>query len=182
MYNRHVRIGIISDTHDHLENIDRAFELLAQENIEMVLHLGDWVAPYTVDHVATRAAKLKVPLKGVLGNNDGELFIIVSQNPAKWHIELGHHTLEVAAGERHIILYHGTDQNITNSLIMSSQYDAVFSGHTHEPRNEMVGKTLALNPGTLSGFSYTRGGIIPQGELAVYDTKAHQAQLIAFDI
>jgi len=177
-----MKIGVVSDTHDHLENIERAFELLSKEHVNMVCHLGDWVAPFAVDCVSRQAKKLGVPLKGVFGNNDGEIFMIVSSNPDRWKIDLGQHTLQIDAEDRKIILYHGTDQKLTAGLIASGAYDAVFSGHTHSPRNELKGRTLDLNPGTLSGFSGERGGKITTGELAVYDSAANTARLLSFPL
>lgn len=148
----------------------------------MVCHLGDWVAPYAVDHVVQKTKALGVPLKGVLGNNDGEVFIIMAENPKVWQINLGKQTLAFEAEGRKIILYHGTDKNLTEGLIAGGAYDAVCSGHTHVPRNEMVGSTLALNPGTLSGFSGPRGGDITIGELAVYETTTNSAELLTFPL
>lgn len=175
-------IGVISDTHDRLNTIDRAMETLEKYRVDMIVHLGDWIAPYTVNHIVQRSKDIGVPLKGVLGNNDGEIFMIATRNPKEWSFELGKDTLVVAASDRTIILYHGTDGRITEGLIKSGEYDAVFSGHTHEPRNEMIETTLALNPGTLSGFSSLRGGHIKQGELAVYDSSTNAAQLLTFPL
>ncbi len=177
-----MKIGLISDTHDQLKNIERAFSLLGKEKIDLVCHLGDWIAPYSIDLVASLAEKMDVPLKGVLGNNDGEVFIIVGENPRRWKMELGQQTLTIEAEGRTIILYHGTDPNLTEGLIASGNYDAVFSGHFHVPRNEMVNKTLALNPGTLSGYSLDRGGQIKIGEFAVYDSQNNTAKIIEFPL
>lgn len=177
-----MRIGVISDTHDHLENIDRAIALLGEQRIDLLCHLGDWVAPYAVDEVVREARKLPVPVKGVFGNNDGEIFLIVSKNPHEWGVDFGHHTLAFEAGGKRIVLYHGTDPRITEALARSGEYDAVFVGHTHLPRNEVVGRTLVLNPGTLSGFSIQRGGRLSQGECALYDTTKGTAELFSFPL
>jgi predicted phosphodiesterase len=37
-----MKIGIISDSHDHLENIRKSADLFKQRKIEFVLHLGDF--------------------------------------------------------------------------------------------------------------------------------------------
>lgn len=78
-----------------------------------------------------------------------------------------------------MVLYHGTDARITEALIKSGIYDVVLSGHTHEPSKEKIGEVLALNPGTLSGFSKKRGRL-KEGELAVYDSSTHAAELLTF--
>lgn len=177
-----MKIGVISDTHDHLENVDKAFALLEKHGVEMIVHCGDWVAPYSVEHISKKALALGVALKGVLGNNDGEVFQIISNRDHAWELEMGKETLELDVDKRNIAVYHGTDKTITDSLEKSDTYDAVFSGHTHVPRSEMVEGTLALNPGTLSGFSAPRGGSIDIGELAVYDTTANTTEFITFPL
>ncbi len=61
-------IGIISDTHDNLPAIQKAVELFNERNVDLVLHAGDFVSPFTA-----RAFKnLNAPIKAVFGNNDGD--------------------------------------------------------------------------------------------------------------
>ncbi len=180
-----MRIGVLSDTHDHLENIDRAFALFGDRRVEMVVHLGDWVAPYTVSHVMTHAARLGVPLKGVLGNNDGELFGIleaVGSAAAHGGAELRQHTFVLDVDGRKIILSHGSDAQVTDALIRCGAYDAVFTGHTHVPDALTVGRTLAVNPGTLSGFSAKRGGQLREAEVAIYSSDSNTAEIVSFPI
>ena len=63
-----MRIGILSDTHDYLDMVDAAVNRLNREGVDLVLHAGDYISPFVVP----RLAKLKSPLIGVLGNNDGD--------------------------------------------------------------------------------------------------------------
>jgi uncharacterized protein len=65
-----MKVGVISDTHDQIENILKAVELLNQEKVELVVHCGDWVAPFTLKFYHA----LKCPIKGIFGNNDGDKF------------------------------------------------------------------------------------------------------------
>lgn len=62
------KIGIMADTHDRLQLIDRAVETLNREGVDLVLHAGDYVAPFAV----LRLKPLKAKLIGVFGNNDGD--------------------------------------------------------------------------------------------------------------
>lgn len=179
---RSMRIGIISDTHDHIANTERAILLLREKGIELLCHLGDWVAPFTVESIVRSIRKYDIPLKGVLGNNDGEVFDIVRTNPQKWEIELAHHTLSFVVDKKTVVLYHGTDEIITDALVHSGKYDVVCTGHTHVPGSVHIGSTILVNPGTLSGFSPPRGGKIDVGECAVYDAKTHTVDLLNFPL
>lgn len=59
-----MKIGLISDTHDNIENILKAVTAFKDENVDVVLHAGDYVFPKSVESFAG------VKLIGVLGNND----------------------------------------------------------------------------------------------------------------
>jgi putative phosphoesterase len=63
-----MKVGIMSDSHDHLINIRKAVETFKEAGVGFVLHAGDFVAPF----VANELQKLNCPLLGVFGNNDGE--------------------------------------------------------------------------------------------------------------
>ena len=43
-------IGIISDTHDNIYMIDKAVEELNKRQVRLVLHAGDYISPFTVQH------------------------------------------------------------------------------------------------------------------------------------
>jgi len=64
-----MRIGLISDTHDNLVALDRALAALEAAGVEAVIHAGDFCSPFALKLLLGR---LRVPLLGVFGNNDGE--------------------------------------------------------------------------------------------------------------
>ena len=70
-----MKIGIMADSHDNLEKIAAAVEVFNNEKVELVLHAGDFIAPFT----ARPLKYLKCPLTGVFGNNDGEKFGLLKQ-------------------------------------------------------------------------------------------------------
>lgn len=138
-------IGLISDTHDHVTNTKKAVRHFKDRNVDLVIHAGDYCSPFIIPHFEG------LPLKGIFGNNDGDLYTLMQKfREIGADIEGGF--LDLNADGRRIAVYHGTHQGITNALRSCRTYDVVISGHTHEPVNEMVGKTLAVNPGTANGF------------------------------
>jgi hypothetical protein len=119
------------------------------------------------------------PFKGVLGNNEGDLFMLCERiNEFKFPLELSHHTLSGRLDGKKYIIYHGQDNYLTESLIISQKYDLVLTGHTHIPLIESQGKTLHCNPGTVSDAA--NFDIIKSPTLAIYDTRKHQANIIEF--
>lgn len=151
-----MRIGIISDTHDDLDSVDRAIAIFNRQKVSLVVHAGDFIFPGIVERFrALESAKLV----GVLGNNDGEKFGLL-----KKFKEIGGELKITDLGEIEdednkdirIALYHGTDQNLREAVIASGIYDIFIHGHTHVKRlaqkvtkiADKEKETLVLNPGT----------------------------------
>lgn len=173
-----MKIGVISDTHDQVKNLLRAVKFLNRQKVKQIYHCGDWVAPFTIEFFFNEC-KPQAPVKGVLGNNEGDRFRIVQRiNEHKLPIELDQHVLEDKIDNRTVALYHGQNKAITASLISCGKYDAVFTGHTHIPINQQHGKTLHLNPGTICDAAKSK--LIDDPTLALYDTISNSAQIIKF--
>ncbi len=106
-------IGIISDTHDNLDAMDRAVEYLNSRDLEMVIHAGDYIAPFA----AIALKRLNAKIVGVFGNNDGEKTGL--QDKAS---DLGstiEDLLEFTQGGRKIAVYHGTIKAVFDALVKS---------------------------------------------------------------
>ena len=63
-----MKIGIMSDSHGNVGAIQRAVALFNRENVDLVVHAGDYVAPPS----AKELLALKAELVTVLGNMDME--------------------------------------------------------------------------------------------------------------
>ena len=46
-----MRIGVLSDTHDHLGYLRRAVDALCDLQVELALYAGDYVAPFVVNEL-----------------------------------------------------------------------------------------------------------------------------------
>jgi hypothetical protein len=137
-----MKIGIISDTHDNIPKIKEAVSLFNRENVGMVIHAGDYVAPFAV-----RALDgLKCEYVGVFGNNDGEKFGLMRASRGK--INPPPHSIKVDG--KNILILHDPVELI--ALIKSQIYDIIVYGHTHEPVIEKQEKTLVVNPGECGGW------------------------------
>lgn len=139
-------IGIVSDSHDNLAAIRQAVAFLNARDVSMVLHAGDFVAPFTVREFKN----LKCPFHGVFGNNDGE-----KKGLSRAFSEMGTEIKEfeeINQGGKKIALYHGTITEFLSALISGGEYDVVVRGHTHNPEVKKEGRTLVINPGELCGY------------------------------
>jgi len=141
-----MKVGILSDTHDHRGAAEGALLLFRAEGVGMVLHLGDVCSP------AVLAGYLdgEIPLRGVFGNNDYDRDGL--QEATGGVFRQGPRVETV--GGRKILLAHSYEQ-LQGELSGQGRFDLVLFGHTHRPLTMRVGKALVVNPGESCGL--TRG-------------------------
>lgn len=139
-------IGLISDTHDNVPYIKKAVTRLKEERVKLVLHAGDYIAPFT----AKPYAELDVPLIGVFGNNCAETELL-----QKVYSEVGGdlrgYFTEVEADRLKIALFHGhRKQDIDQAK--QGDYDVVVRGHSHRASISEENGVLVVNPGEVCGY------------------------------
>jgi putative phosphoesterase len=137
-----MRLGIVSDSHGHMELTRPAVRMLESLEVERVLHCGD------IGSVEVAAMFAPWPTDFVLGNCDcnlDELGAGIAAAGLTFHSEFA--DLEFA-GKR-VALLHSHDQRKFQQVICSGEYDLVCYGHTHVAKIEQHGATLVVNPGAL---------------------------------
>ena len=66
-----MKIGIISDSHDDVDNVNRAIDIFEKENVKTVIHAGDIIYPPIIKEFK-KLTDRDVEFFGIFGNNDGE--------------------------------------------------------------------------------------------------------------
>lgn len=173
-----MKIGVMSDTHDRLEEVEKAIKLFQKEKVELIIHCGDWVSPFVPQFIYSLKPKLTISIKSVFGNNEGDHFRFFERKKKEnWNIEFYKESFDLEIDGKKIVVYHGSSKLLIDGLVNCGEYDAMFQGHTHEIVNEYIGKTLHLNPGTTSG--YVRGGIVTNNKtVAIYNSGNNKAEII----
>jgi putative phosphoesterase len=146
-----MKIGIISDTHDDVDNINKAIDIFEEEKVEVIIHAGDVISPPMIKEFQ-RLMENNVQFFGVLGNNDGEkkgLELAFDSINGKLLGDFG----KIEIDSLKFGIYHGTDDKKVKKIINSNKFDVFIYGHTHRkfPENvniEKIGKTIVLNPGS----------------------------------
>ncbi len=141
-----MKIGLMSDTHDRIDAVEKAIDFFNHERVAHVLHAGDLVSPF----VAPKFAKLKAKLHYVWGNNEGDREFIRVKFGEIGVEPLGNFASLNLDG-RKIALLHGTHEEIVDVLLKSGAYDVVVRGHNHRAEIR-EGKTLLVNPGEVCGY------------------------------
>ncbi|MCS7138686.1 MAG: metallophosphoesterase [Crenarchaeota archaeon] len=159
-------IGLISDTHDHLIMIEKAVAFFNKRKVEVVLHAGDVISPFTARKFKDCNAKLIL----VYGNNDGD-----RSNLQRMFSEIGAQFYWPAAileldGKKTLLL-HGEDSKLIEEIASKNMFDLIVSGHTHEEKVRRIGVTLWINPGEACGYLTGRSTI------GVYDSSTHEVEI-----
>ncbi len=136
-----MRIGVISDTHDNLNAINKAVKFFNSEQVDLVLHAGDFVSPFTL----MMLKELSCKLIGVFGNNDGDKLMLKKMSEGS--IYNSPHTINL--GDKRAIISHELP---LEALIQSQYYDLIVFGHTHQVDSRVVDKTIIINPGECGGW------------------------------
>lgn len=139
-----MRIGVISDTHNHLPNVARIVELLNQAGVERVVHTGDITQARTLEVLA----RLDPPLIGVFGNNDRGERDALEAAAARYDITLSDPPFTLQLAERRIVIVH--DPRALADL-SPADHDVALHGHTHRRTIERDGGRLVFNPGECAG-------------------------------
>jgi len=160
-----MKLGVLADTHDNMPKIARAVELFNREEVELVLHAGDYISPIT----AKELKKLEAKLIGVFGNNDGDKPLLIRRFREEGIGELYEDYRELELGGRRLVLMH--QPKFLEALIASRKYDVIIYGHTHEV-DLRAGPPLVLNPGEAGGWLTGRATV------ALLDLEALKAEII----
>ena len=120
-----MHIGLISDTHDNIYNIEKFVKICRDKNIDLVIHAGDIVRPESVKSFEG------VRLIGVLGNNDieEERLSLSSKRSA---VNLKATFVKLNRIMYLIAVYHGTNAKKKSLVLQSGKYNVLVCGHTHK--------------------------------------------------
>ncbi len=137
-------LGVVSDTHGHVQYARNGVRMLESFGVAAVLHCGDIGSETIVPLFAAW------PTHFVFGNVDvgdtaDELRAAIERAGQTCHDRFG--SIELAGAK--IALLHGDDERLLTRTIANGVHAIVCHGHTHVPRREHIGRTLVLNPGAL---------------------------------
>lgn len=161
-------LGLISDTHDNLPIVDRVVKRLNREDVRLVLHAGDYIAPFVIP----KFKELKGQLIGVFGNNDGDRRLLRKKSNELDGLEIRGNFAETFTAGLRIGLLHGDEEELLKALINSGRFDAVVHGHTHKAEVHRIGKTLVVNPGEACGY------LSGESTIALFDTDNRKAEIV----
>jgi putative phosphoesterase len=161
-------IGLIADTHDCLPMVDKAVRRMNEENVDIVLHAGDYVSPFVIP----RFKELKMKLVGVFGNNDGDHELLRKRFSENERLEIRGNFAEATIDNLRFALLHGSEKELLKALIDGECFDVVVHGHSHNAEVYRKGRTLVVNPGEVCGY------LSGKSTVALFDTAKREARIV----
>ncbi|MHA1506500.1 MAG: metallophosphoesterase [Candidatus Asgardarchaeia archaeon] len=167
-----MRIGIISDTHDNLDMIRKAIEKFVEMKVELIIHCGDMVSPFS----AREFKKVGDKLIYVYGNNDGDR-IALGNVLRKIGATVYEGPLKLEISGIKFMIYHGfKDAELTKEfprIVAEKNYcDYILYGHTHKLDVEKINNSVIINPGECCGY------LTGESTIAVLDTESKKVDIL----
>ncbi len=161
-----MKIALLSDIHDHIDNMLTAFHYALEKDCSHLLFMGDMESLSTLSLMCE-----EWPHRAdiVFGNNEYDLtshLMLACGSRCTHHKHIG----EVTLDGRRIIFSHYAQK--VYPAVLSGEYDAAFFGHTHRTEAYYSGHTLVANPGEV-------GGVRQAPSFAVYDTATNSVEFVA---
>jgi len=142
--------------------IAKAVELFNNEEVDLILHAGDFISPIT----AKEFKSLKAKLIGVFGDNDAQKLLLQRRFQDIGEFYEDYHELEIEG--KKVVLMH--QPKFLEILIASGKYDLIIYGDTHEI-DIREGHPLVVNPGECGGWLTGRSTV------AIVDLETMKAEL-----
>lgn len=149
-----MKVGVLADTHDRLPAIRELLRQMADAGAGMVLHCGDFCAPFAMQPFIDA----HLSLAGVFGRNDGDRkgLIAMSQKAVGAELFEGPHSLKI--GGARILIVNDIADVQARSI---DGHQIVVHGCTHRQELKSRGDTLIVNPGEGCGWVHgTPGGAV----------------------
>jgi len=168
-----MKIAVISDSHDHKNNILKAVSIINEKNVDALIHCGDYVAPFVKKWFDELNNSIKKNFYGVFGNNDGEKLFLKQNLGQICEFTQNSNELILELGGKRIFASHMPRQQTIEALANSGNFDIILSGHTHSLSNKKLDNgALVINPGEICGY------ITGKATFAILDTEKMESEII----
>ena len=141
-----MKVGLISDTHNHLRESRRALDLLVARGARHLVHCGD-VGEDVVALLSAVCREHGIRAHVAVGNCDRAHLEDAPFLASPAGIERAEAPEFVLAGKRCLAL-HGDNETRLEAALAAETFDYVFTGHSHASADQRSGKTRRLNPGS----------------------------------
>ena len=111
-----MKLGFFADTHDNLPMVIKAVRFFNLKQVDLVLHLGDFVSPFFISAIND----LKAGFVGIFGNNDGDKLMLQTKFRERG-LDLFNPPYTINKDGRKILMMHEPFE--LDALIKSGEYN-----------------------------------------------------------
>jgi putative phosphoesterase len=161
-----VQIGVFSDTHDDLDNLQLVLDAYRAAGLERLIHCGDMTSAATARHLDGFEV---IYVDGNMDQASEEIYRTLRDlHPHNVMVP----TYEGEIGGVSLAVTHGDNERELQRLIQDGSFRYIFTGHTHRRRDERIGDTRIFNPGALGGLKFE------SWSYSIFDLATDQAEVI----
>lgn len=161
-----MKIGIVSDIHDNLPNLQKFLNWCEKEKITTMICCGDITNNETLEEISKFNGKIFMV--------SGNIKLFDDENiPQYKNITYFHQKGIFKIDNKLVGMCH--EPFYIEEIMKEKNCDIIFYGHTHTPWEEKKESTRVINPGTLSGT-------FKRSTFAVWDTENDNLELKLLDI
>ncbi len=154
-----MKFGLTGDTHNNLKNIREICSIFNRYELDFVIHTGD----ITLSKSLELFKELKMPLKGVFGNNDQDEKQSLLEVCKRENFQFSDF-LEIKISNSKSVYAVHDPKDIEDYFYAPG--NIIVHGHTHRFRNEIIKDSYIFNPGECAGLmkGFNSIGIIEANE------------------
>ena len=146
-------VGVVSDTHNNIPNIEKIIEIFNSEQVDVVVHTRDISKAETL----RLFSRLNCPMMGVFGNND-RIEKGLHEVCKELNFEFNEPPFLLCLKDKKVAIFHEPDL-IEDFLKQHSDIDLILHGHTHRYREEKIGNSIIFNPGESAGSMESKNAL-----------------------
>lgn len=160
-----MKIALLSDSHDNVDNLEKAIADANSRDCEILIHAGDLMSPQHIDNLK----RFKGKAFFVFGNNDSEKEEIRERSKDSNILVAGDFYDGMIDDQRVYVTHY---PEIAKTAFFSGSYDLVVFGHTHQKMSERKDEKILINPGEIYG---QRKG---HASWAIYDSETRGVEFV----
>jgi putative phosphoesterase len=136
-----MKAGIITDTHDLHDILEKAIDVFTEHQVDYILHAGDITSPSTIHAFASIDHARLIAVFGNCDVDKSSLESVVKSQQGEIH----NVRYKGKIADKKVLMAH--DPRNLGDMPITEDFDLIVYGHTHVQDIHRQGNTLIINPG-----------------------------------
>jgi putative phosphoesterase len=160
-------IGLMSDTHNDVDYIQKAVDIFKERDIKILVHAGDITSFRMLDYLKDFDCYI------ALGNGDEIDRDDINAKAASLNLRSVESNIEFECEGKKFLVFHGHNVPQYRTAVASGKYDYIIKGHTHYFENYISNDCRIINPGAVYAHD--------ESSIAILDIRADKVEKIVLN-